>query len=108
MRQVGPCAGLVAAALVLFGASMAVGQTQTGNIVGVVEGSDGRPLPGVTVTLAGSGVMGTRTAVTEENGAFRFPSLIPPPPTTASPSSSRAFPRPDVKAYRCPQARPSR
>ena len=37
----------------------------------------GDPLPGVTVTIASPALQGTRTAVTGENGAYRFASLPP-------------------------------
>jgi hypothetical protein len=52
-------------------------QTQTGQINGTVKARNGADLPGVTVTLTGSGVMGTKTTVTEASGNFRFPSLLP-------------------------------
>jgi hypothetical protein len=77
MRQVGPSAAIVAVALALALAAGATAQTQTGSIVGVVTASDGKPLPGVTVTLSGSGVMGSRSVVSGENGAYRFTALIP-------------------------------
>ena len=77
MRQVGPSAAIVAVALAFALAGGATAQTQTGSIVGVVSANDGNPLPGVTVTLSGSGVMGTKTVVSGENGSYRFTSLIP-------------------------------
>jgi hypothetical protein len=46
-----------------------------GNLYGTVVGNDGAPLPGVTVTLSGIGA--PRTAVTDEQGNFRFLNLSP-------------------------------
>jgi len=65
--------------LLAFGitsASFAQGR-QTGSISGTVSDEEGNLLPGVTVTLTGSGIMGNLTSFTGETGRFRFPSLIP-------------------------------
>ncbi len=67
--------GLVA--LLLFvAATVAFGQT-TGEITGVVSGTDGRPLPGVTVEATSASLQGTRVSVTGNDGVFRFISLPP-------------------------------
>ena len=67
---------VVAAMLVsLLAVSGAYGQTQTGNIIGTVVGTDGAALPGVTVTLTGIGA--PQTTVTDSQGFFRFPNLSP-------------------------------
>ena len=50
---------------------------QTGSISGTVSDEQGNELPGATVTLTGSGIMGSLTYVTSETGRYRFPSLIP-------------------------------
>ncbi|HVR41860.1 MAG TPA: carboxypeptidase regulatory-like domain-containing protein, partial [Thermoanaerobaculia bacterium] len=63
------------AALVLALAVPAQAQLQTGNIFGQVVDSSGSALPGVTVTLTGSGA--PRTFVTDAGGQFRFLSLSP-------------------------------
>jgi hypothetical protein len=47
----------------------------TGAINGTVTDATKAVLPGVTVTLSGSALMGTSTAVTDQNGAFRFSTL---------------------------------
>ena len=60
----------------LTSASFAQGR-QTGSISGTVSDEEGNLLPGATVTLTGTGVMGSLTYVTGETGRFRFPSLIP-------------------------------
>lgn len=62
--------------LVLASNSFAQGR-QTGSISGVILDEDGEPLPGATVILTGTGIMGSLTYVTGETGNFRFPSLIP-------------------------------
>jgi len=66
-------------ALSLFVAAPLGAQTTatTGAVFGVVSGADGAPLPGVTVTLAGPALQGTRTATTGATGEFVFP-LLPP------------------------------
>jgi Carboxypeptidase regulatory-like domain/TonB dependent receptor len=44
----------------------------TGAINGTVTDSTSAVLPGVTVTLSGPALMGTGTAVTDQNGTYRF------------------------------------
>jgi hypothetical protein len=56
-------------------AHSAVAQTvtsTTGAINGTITDSTRSILPGVTVTLSGPALMGTSTAVSDQNGAFRF------------------------------------
>jgi hypothetical protein len=57
-------------------APVAFGQT-TGEIQGTVTGTDGRPLPGVTVEASSPSLQGTRVSVTGNDGNFRFISLPP-------------------------------
>src|SRR5690242_20262020 len=52
-------------------APVAFGQT-TGEITGTVTGTDGRPLPGVTVEATSPSLQGTRVSVTGNDGTFRF------------------------------------
>jgi outer membrane receptor for ferrienterochelin and colicin len=49
---------------------------ETGSIRGKVLSKAGGPLPGVTITLEGPSMQGKRTAVTSEDGSFRFP-IVP-------------------------------
>jgi hypothetical protein len=63
--------------LCLVGAEPALAQTQTGTINGTVKDPNGEALPGVAVQLSGETVMGTRTDVTNAEGDFRFPSMLP-------------------------------
>ena len=49
----------------------------TGAINGVVTDSTKTVVPGVTVSLSGPSLMTTRTALTDEAGAYRF-SAVPP------------------------------
>jgi hypothetical protein len=65
---------LVVALLLL--ASAAAAQTvsaTTGAINGKVADNTGAVLPGVTVTASSPAMMGTRDAVTNEEGLYRFP-----------------------------------
>jgi len=57
--------------------SITFAQRQTGSISGTVVDEEGNPLPGATITLTGTGVMGTKSYVTGETGRFRFPALLP-------------------------------
>lgn len=50
---------------------------ETGAIVGTVMDEEEVPLPGVTLTLTSPNLIGTRTAITDTEGGFRFPSLPP-------------------------------
>jgi len=62
--------------LLLCLASTLAAQT-TGSVVGRVRDTNGTALPGVTVEASGPALQGTRTAVTESDGSFRFPLLAP-------------------------------
>jgi hypothetical protein len=66
-----------AAALLLAAAfaAPALSQTLTGTISGTIKDEQGAVLPGVTVTLVGK--QGSRTAVTDTSGTYRFPGLEP-------------------------------
>ena len=70
---------LVAAAAVLVSPARAIAQIgQTATLTGTVTDASGGVLPGVTVTVTGEAVIGgSRTAVTDENGVYRFPALPP-------------------------------
>ncbi len=52
-------------------------QEQSGEFVGAVLLEDGSAVPGVTVTVKGTNLVGERTSVSDENGKYRFP-LLPP------------------------------
>jgi len=69
---------LAALAIVFaFGLAPAAAQTgQTyGELVGKVTDDQGGVLPGVTVTLTGPAAMGAPTAVSNEQGRYRFPAV---------------------------------
>ena len=66
----------VALMLVTVGGAFAQG-TQTGTLSGSVLSSDHQPLPGVTVSVKSSALLGTRTAVTDANGGYIFKALPP-------------------------------
>ena len=63
------------AVLLLALAMPALAQTQSGNLYGTVVSTDRTPLPGVTVTLLGSGA--PLIQVSDAQGKFRFPGLSP-------------------------------
>ncbi len=50
-------------------------QIGQGRLTGIVTDAQGAVLPGVTVTATSPALIGTRTAVTEADGRFRFPAL---------------------------------
>jgi hypothetical protein len=60
--------------LVLFLCTLAFAQT-TGDILGKVSDSAGKPLPNVTVTLTSPALMAAQTRVTGATGLFTFPTL---------------------------------
>jgi hypothetical protein len=49
----------------------------TGSINGTVTDSTGGALPGVSVTVASPSMQGTRAAVTDTSGGYRFPAVPP-------------------------------
>ncbi len=53
------------------------GASSTGSISGEVKDAQGGVLPGVTVTATSPAQIGTLTAVTNEAGIYRFPSVPP-------------------------------
>jgi hypothetical protein len=67
---------LIAFACLALVAPLVVAQT-TGEISGVVRGSDGAPLPGVTVKITGPQMPSGRSTTTLSDGAFRFTALPP-------------------------------
>lgn len=63
---------------IFFLSSFLAGQgttKDTGAIRGFVKDNEGNPLPGVNIVISGPAIMGTRTATTNEEGAFRVPLL---------------------------------
>lgn len=61
---------------VLATATFAQTAGTTSTLMGTVT-TEGKPLPGVTVTISSPTMQGTRTAVTGEGGGFTFPSIPP-------------------------------
>lgn len=67
-------------AVVFLTSSIASAQTvsaTTGAINGRVADNTGAVLPGVTVTITSASMMGTRNAVTNQEGQYRFPAVPP-------------------------------
>jgi carboxypeptidase family protein/TonB-dependent receptor-like protein len=68
--------GVLLLVLALF-AIPAHAQRTTGEIIGKVTDESSAVLPGVTVTIRGTGIAGAPTVVTSETGTYRFPALPP-------------------------------
>jgi hypothetical protein len=66
--------GVFAVVCTLLFVSTAGAQT-TGGINGTVNDNTGAVLPGVTVTASSPALMGVQTAVTNDQGQYRFPAL---------------------------------
>ncbi len=68
---------VLALAVLGLTANVAYSQGTTGDIEGTVSDSNGAPLPGASVEIKSSALQGTRTAVTDAAGRFRFPAIAP-------------------------------
>ncbi len=66
---------IVVALLFALAPAVAFGQSLTGSIQGAVKDEQGGALPGASVTLSGN--KGTRTAVSDASGNYRFPAVDP-------------------------------
>lgn len=80
MRTVHRIAAALSLVFVLSSTSawaQAAGTATSGSIWGKVADSSGAVLPGVTVTVSSPRLLGTQTAVTNEQGIYRFPALPP-------------------------------
>jgi hypothetical protein len=66
---------ILAALVLVAGASPVVGQVQTGDITGRVTDNTGAILPGVSVTLTGTTLIQPQTAMTSDTGTYNFPRL---------------------------------
>lgn len=69
-------------AAILLGAAATIGfgwaqGVQTANLTGTVTGPDGAPLPGVTVTVTSSALIGERVTTSGANGDYLFKNLPP-------------------------------
>ena len=67
----------ITAASLLMLLVAAAAWAQDGAITGRVTDTSGAVLPGVTLSLTGSSVMGVRSAVSDDQGSYRF-GLLPP------------------------------
>ncbi|HEX5855393.1 MAG TPA: carboxypeptidase-like regulatory domain-containing protein, partial [Thermoanaerobaculia bacterium] len=66
---------VLALAVLGLTANVAYSQGTTGEIEGTITDSNGAPLPGASVEIKSVSLQGTRTAVTDAAGRFRFPAL---------------------------------
>jgi len=81
---------LMMAVVLFLSAPLLLAQSRdTGAIEGSVLDKDRAPLPGVTVTVSGANLMGTRSVLTDTSGLFRFPAL--PPGTYAVRAALQGF-----------------
>lgn len=71
------CVVAAAVACLLVTGSAVSAQEIGGSVEGTVTGPDGEALPGVSVTIQGSGLPGGMTATTNESGAYRLPTVPP-------------------------------
>src|SRR5262249_11373465 len=71
--------GLAILAAALFSTWPLLAQTTatTGALFGIVSDGEGKPLPGVTVSITSPALQGTRTFTTNSAGEYNFP-LLPP------------------------------
>lgn len=63
--------------VLLFGCSLARGQTTFGSIAGTVSDPSGAIIPGAKVTLTNLGTTETRVAPTDTDGFYQFVNLLP-------------------------------
>ncbi len=75
-RFLSPFIGLVIL-LCCFLFSVSYAQLKTGNVIGKFTDEEGFEIPGAVVTIQGSSLMGSRTAITDEKGIYRFYNLPP-------------------------------
>ena len=70
--------GLALGLVTLFAFAIpATAQERTGSIAGTIKDSSGAILPGATVQATSPALVGSQTAVADEQGNYRFPALTP-------------------------------
>ena len=89
-------AGLLLALATSTGA-LAAQQSASSGIVGQVLDSSGAAVPGATVTVVNTGTSAQRTATTDAEGRFSFPSL--PPATYTLHAELQGFQAADLKNF---------
>ena len=75
--RIGGLVALLVALAAVPAAAQGGGASQTGAIQGRVTDTSGAVLPGVTVTISSPALLGVQTAVTNEQGIYRFPAVPP-------------------------------
>lgn len=71
------CLVAAAAACLLIAGPAVFAQEIGGSVEGTVTGPDGEVLPGVSVTIRGTGLPGGRTVTTNDSGGYRLPTVPP-------------------------------
>jgi len=69
--------GLLLSFLLFLSLSLSAQELQMGTIRGKVVDESGQPLPGVSITVTGSALLGKITSFTNEAGMYRAPALPP-------------------------------
>jgi hypothetical protein len=77
MRRFIGLLGVVVGLLLFAGSQLTIAQGTTGSVNGTVTDNTGAVLPGVTVTASSPAIMGVQSAVTNDQGQYRFPALPP-------------------------------
>ena len=75
-RWLGALPALALLVALVFAGAPALAQT-TGTIEGTVADSNGAPLPGVSVEIKSTALLGSRTVVTDAAGRYKFPAIPP-------------------------------
>lgn len=68
---------IFAVTLLVFLGNNIYSQEQSGEVIGTVVLEDGSAIPGVLIEASGKNLIGKKTAVSDENGAFRILGLPP-------------------------------
>src|SRR5688500_6070371 len=69
--------GLALGLFTLFVVASATAQERTGSIAGSVKDASGAILPGATVQATSPSLVGAQTAISDDQGNYRFPALTP-------------------------------
>jgi hypothetical protein len=77
LRQLAQTVCVLAFSVAIASSAFAQVGSTTGAIIGTVTDNTKAVIPGVTITVSGPALMGTRTVVTGTDGGYRIPSIPP-------------------------------